>query len=191
AVSTRTLNSTNGSAEVHFTAEVPITNGGLTKTGAGTMRLTTANNYSGGTTVSAGRLLVNNLAGSATGSGRVTVEGGTVEGTGAIAGPVSVLAGGTIAPGNSIGNLTINNSLSLSGATVMELNAATGASDLIRGLTSVTYGGTLILSNLSGTVSASNVFKLFSASSYNGAFASIPLTPSTPGPGLAWNTNTL
>ena len=71
----------------------------------------------------------------------------------------------------------------------MELNAATGTNDLLRGLTSVTYGGTLTLSNLAGTITASNAFKLFSANSYTGSFAA--LMPSNPGPNLAWNTNTI
>ncbi len=71
----------------------------------------------------------------------------------------------------------------------MELNAAMGTNDLVRGLTSVAYGGTLTLSNLAGTITASNTFKLFSANSYSGAFAA--LTPASPGPDLAWNTNTL
>jgi hypothetical protein len=96
---------------------------------------------------------------------------------------------GTLAPGTSIGVLTISNSLSLSGVTVMELNAATGTNDVVRGLTSVTYGGTLTLSNLAGTITASNAFKLFSANSYSGVFAT--LTPASPGLALAWNTNTL
>jgi hypothetical protein len=46
-----------------------------------------------------------------------------------------------------------------------------------------------MLSNLAGTVTASNIFKLFSASSYAGAFST--LTPAAPGSGFAWNTNTL
>jgi len=71
----------------------------------------------------------------------------------------------------------------------MELNAAAGTNDVVRGLTSVTYGGTLTLSNLAGTITALNAFKLFSATSYRGAFAA--LNPASPGPGLAWNTNTL
>jgi hypothetical protein len=71
----------------------------------------------------------------------------------------------------------------------MELDATTRTNDLIRGLTSVTYGGTLALSNLSGTITASSAFKLFNANSYGGAFTSI--TPASPGPGLAWNTNAL
>jgi autotransporter-associated beta strand protein len=179
----------NGADDVDFSADVPITNGALTKNGPGAMRLTAANTYSGGTTVSVGRLLVNNTTGSGTGSGRVTVEGGILGGSGTIAGAVSILAGGTIAPGTSIGALTINNSLNLSGVAAMEIHAGAGTADLIRGLSSVTYGGTLSLSNLSGTITPANAFKLFSANTYQGAFAAI--TPATPGPGLAWNTNTL
>jgi len=186
---TRSFSIANGAAEVDFSANVPVANGALTKAGTGTMRLNAANTYTAGTTVSAGRLLVNNATGSGTGSGSVTVNGGVLGGTGTIAGAVTIFDGGTIAPGNSIGALTISNSLTLSGVTVMELNAAARTNDLVRGLTMVTYGGTLALSNLSGTVTASSAFKLFSANSYHGAFAA--LTPAIPSPGLAWNTNTL
>ncbi len=185
----RTLTIGNGVADVDLSSDVPVSNGGLTKGGAGTMRLNVAGTYGGGTTVSAGRLLVNNPAGSGTGSGIVTVEAGMLGGTGSISGAVSVLAAGTIAPGTSIGALTINNSLSLSGTTLMEVNATNGASDLIRGVTSLGYGGTLVISNLGGTITTSNTFKLFSANAYTGAFAA--LSPATPGAGLAWNTNTL
>jgi len=185
----RSFNVANGSAEVDLSADVPVINGALTKVGGGTMRLTAANSYSGGTTVSAGRLLVNNATGSGTGSGSVTVDGGILGGTGRITGVVMILAGGMIAPGNSIGVLTISNSLTLSGVAVMELNATARTNDVVRGLASVTYGGTLVLSNLSGSIGPSNAFKLFNANSYQGAFAA--LTPAIPGPGLAWNTNTL
>jgi autotransporter-associated beta strand protein len=179
----------NGAADVDFSVDVPLTNGALSKSGAGTMRFNAANSYSGGTTVSAGRLLVNNTTNSGTGSGGVTVNGGVLGGTGTIAGTVAILGGGTLAPGTSIGTLTISNSLTLSGVMVMELNAATRTNDLVRGLTTVSYGGTLSLSNLAGSIVASNAFKLFSANSYNGTFAAI--TAASPGPNLAWNTNTL
>jgi hypothetical protein len=53
----------------------------------------------------------------------------------------------------------------------------------------VTYGGTLMLTNLSAPFSSNNVFKLFSAASYAGAFTSV--SPAVPAPGFAWNTNTL
>lgn len=178
----------NGTGEVDFSSDVALTNGGLVKLGAGTMRLGGASTYAGGTIVSAGRLLVDNAAGSATGSGSVTVDGGTLFGSGTVTGPVTIAPGGTLAPGLFLGALTVSNSLTLSGTALMELNAATRTSDQVRGLTSVAYGGTLVLSNISGIIATSNTFKLFSANSYQGAFAVI--TPTNPGPDLAWNTNT-
>jgi len=85
--------------------------GGITKTGAGATRLENANTYSGGTTVSAGTLLVTNSSGSATGSGAVTTASSTIlGGTGMISptGTNNVTLGGSVAPGvsGSAGTLT-------------------------------------------------------------------------------------
>src|SRR5206468_11901346 len=117
--------------------------GMVQKQGAGRLVLTGAHTYTGSTTVRAGTLLVNGIIGASA----VTVTGGTLGGNGLIQGPVTVQSAGRLAPGASIGVLTISNSLNLSGVTVMELNAATGTNDLVRGLTSIAYGGTLTLSN--------------------------------------------
>ncbi len=86
------------------------TGGALTKTGTGTLELTHANTYTGGTIVGAGKLLANNTTGSATGSGSVTVQSGaTLGGDGAISGAVTIDGGGHIAPGNSVGSLATGN----------------------------------------------------------------------------------
>jgi len=69
------------------------TGGSLTKTGKGKLSLTNANTYTGGTTISAGTLLVKNKTGSGTGSGSVQVSTGTLGGTGKIAGAVTVGTG--------------------------------------------------------------------------------------------------
>jgi fibronectin-binding autotransporter adhesin len=159
--------------------------GTMEQQAAGKLVLTGTHNYTGATTVTAGTLLVNGVMGSTA----VTATGGTLGGNGLIQGPVTIQPAGRLAPGTGIGALTVSNSLSLSGFTVMELNAAAGTNDLVRGLTSVTYGGTLMLANLAGAIAASNTFKLFDANSYSGAFAA--LTPAIPRQGLAWNTNTL
>jgi autotransporter-associated beta strand protein len=159
--------------------------GTVEKQAAGRLVLTGTNTYTGTTTVSAGTLFVNGVIGPSA----VTVAGGTLSGHGLIEGSVRIQSAGRLAPGTPIGTLTISNSLILAGVTVMELNAATGDSDLVSGLTSVTYGGTLTLTNVAGTMTAAHAFKLFSANSYSGTFRAI--TPASPGPGLAWNTNSL
>ena len=94
-----------------------ISGNSLTKTGGGTLTLSGNNLYTGGTTVSAGTLLVSNTSGSGTGSSALTVaSGATLGGVGTIAGDVTVT--GTLAPGASIGKLTVSGDLFLaSGST--------------------------------------------------------------------------
>jgi autotransporter-associated beta strand protein len=155
---------------------------GLRKEGAGLLILSGANTYTGGTTVSEGTLRVNgSLAGAA-----VNVTGGTLAGTGTIGGAVTVQAGATLAPGVTLGTMTINSALTLAAGsrTEVDLNAATGTNDLVRGLTIATFGGTLMVNNLAGTVTNGQRFKLFNAAAASGNFTNI--TPA-PGPGLAWS----
>jgi autotransporter-associated beta strand protein len=77
--------------------------GSLTKKGTGTLVLTNANTYTGGTTISGGWLVMNNSDGSATGTGAVRVNAGISAGRGTIAGEVIVGtgsgAGAALAPG--------------------------------------------------------------------------------------------
>ncbi len=86
----------NGVAELDLSVNVPITNGALTKAGAGTMSLNAANTYSGGTTVQAGRL---ELAGSLN-SGLTVISGilalGTGTGARTVNGNLAVNAAGTL-----------------------------------------------------------------------------------------------
>src|SRR5262245_18175852 len=69
------------------------TGGSLAKAGRCKLSLTNANTYTGGTTITQGTLLVKNITGSATGSGAVQVNGGTLGGTGKINGAVTVGTG--------------------------------------------------------------------------------------------------
>ena len=84
-------------------------------------------------------------------AGSVNVANGTLlGGTGTIAGAVSVLGGGIVAPGTSPGTLTVNNIFSLADTSVLEfeVNAAdqtvgSGVNDLIAGVTNLTLDGVL------------------------------------------------
>ena len=74
--------------------------GNVTKSGSGTVALTGANTFTGGTRISAGTLLANNTTGSATGKGTVTVDnGGTLGGSGQVIGGMILNSGGVVEPG--------------------------------------------------------------------------------------------
>ena len=78
------------------------TNASLVKTGSATLTLLGINGYTGPTTVNAGSLIVN---GSIALSVSHCESGGTIGGTGIL--PNTFISGGALAPGNSIGTLTI------------------------------------------------------------------------------------
>jgi hypothetical protein len=79
--------------------------------------------------------------------------GGTLRGSGnTIGGPVTVNPGGTFYAGfasNAIGNLTISNSLSLAGNTIVAINKDVAPSnDVVNVTGALSYGGTLTVYNL-------------------------------------------
>jgi autotransporter-associated beta strand protein len=157
------------------------------KIGTGTQILRGANTCTGSTMAGSGSLIVNGSLASAS----VTVmNGATLGGNGILGGSLVVNTGGTVAPGNSaIGSLTVNNGVTLQGATLMELNKTAGTNDEIVSATTITYGGTLVVANLAGSFAATDSFKLFTASTYLGAFNSI--SPSYPAVGLLWDSSSL
>jgi autotransporter-associated beta strand protein len=133
-----------------------ISDGGAAATalvfnGPGSLTLTGNHSFSGGTTVNAGSLIINNTAGSGTGSGAVSINSGaTLGGNGAIAGQVSLAAGATLAPGsNGSGTLTFNNDLGLNNASVLQFQLGAN-SDPVAVTGDLTLGGTLNLTNRAG-----------------------------------------
>ena len=93
-------------------------------------------------------MLVNNPAGSGTGTGAVTVlSGATLGGTGTIGGPVTV--NGALAPGNSPGTLTVSNSLATGSGAALQYQLGT-SSDLTAISGNLTLGGTLNVADAGG-----------------------------------------
>ncbi len=91
--------------------------GVVNQVGGGTTILTGTNTYTGATNINAGTLRINGNQTGATGLTSV-FAGGTLGGTGILGGGLTAFAGGTIAPGNSIGTLTVNGNYTSNGGTL-------------------------------------------------------------------------
>jgi T5SS/PEP-CTERM-associated repeat protein len=171
----------------------------LTNSSRSVLHLSSGTLQTGGTTVSSGSVFAPGIGGPVlelVGNGihqfadGLFLPGGAVlKGNGMLIG--NVTNAGTLSPGASIGQLVISGDLVLTPGSInlFELNKTLGTNDNIIGLSSVTYGGTLQLTNLSGTLTAGDSFKLFNATSYSNSFTSI--VPAIPGAGLKWNTANL
>jgi autotransporter-associated beta strand protein len=124
--------------------------GGVVKTTAGIVTLTAFNSYAGGTTIGGGKLVVNNLSGSGTGTGPVSVSnGGLLAGTGSISGRVTNALGGSISAGNEIGVLNLGSTVWFGGATNRwDLGNATGTAGT--GWDLLNINGTLTLNATAG-----------------------------------------
>lgn len=148
----------------------------LRKSGGGTWILTNANTYSGDTTIDAGTLLVQNIAGSATGTGDVLVQAGaTLGGTGTITGPVT-FDGGILAPGNSAGTLALGPTV-FDAASILEFQldmpgiVGNQINDLAAVAGNLTLDGTLDVTGLANF--GSGFYRLFN---YSGALTDNGLT---------------
>ena len=164
--------------------------GALTQNSAGgTLILSGNNTYTGTTTVSSGTLLIN---GSTSASSAFTVNSGTLGGNGTIAGSVTV-NGGTIAPGNSPGVLTVGSlALNSTSTTAFEINGTTAAgTDYDRIV--VTPGGALSLNGnftiaFGASALSNTTINLFNyTTTHSGDFASLTSTGYYNNSGAAWN----
>ncbi len=161
--------------------------GAVAQSGAGTLELSGSNTYSGGTIINSGKLLVNNIANSGTGSGPVVVNSGaTLGGTGAIAGAVTVNAGAHMAPGASLESLDVG-SLTLAAGSILDFELDTildvDSSDLINvtatnGLT--INGGTLNLTN-AGSMTGGTYALIDYSGTLNGNLGNISFGITPPG----------
>lgn len=168
ATSVRVGDGTNTGADFTATIASAITGpGSLNKTDLGTLILEGNNSYAGGTTLTAGKLVVNGTVGD------VTVNGGSLGGSGTV-GAVAFNSGAVIAPGNSIGTLNAT-SLVFNSGSAFEVevndggNAAGINNDLLAASGTVTInGGTVHVKPENGTddgstYAANTVYTIMSA----------------------------
>jgi autotransporter-associated beta strand protein len=184
--------------------------GNLIKTGSSPLKLAAANTFTGSLMLSNGTVAllgggsVSSCSTLALGAGTTLdvsgrsdktlslVAGQALQGYGTINGNLTVNAGATAAPGDpaNLGTLIATNAVVLLGTTVMKLNKSSATNDVIGGAASLTYGGTLAVSNLAGMLTVGDRFRLFGAAKFMpSAFTAI--SPSTPGQGLVWDTSRL
>ena len=172
-------------------------NTSFTKAGAGVMELDPQNSgsyYNQPVSVNGGTLVLNGPLG----DGAVTVAGNaSLFASGGIDGQTIILSGGTFGVGyTNINTLQLGNTLTFnSGSTnymKISKNGGTLVSDQVQSLTSVTYGGSLVVKNVTsdGTSLASgDVVQLFTSAAYAGEFANYIL-PALPA-GLGWDVTQL
>lgn len=184
--------------------------GGLTKTGTGILTLNETNNLGGSTAVNEGTLMLtsdSSLAGSpsilvASGAvldvsalpGGLTIASGQVlSGYGTVNGAVTVAPGGAVMPGAGSGTLNVQGGVDLLGTANLQAwkNSGVLTNTTLAASGSLTFGGASILKlvQYGDTLTGGEVFNLFAASSFSGAFYAWTLPALNPG--LNWCFNQL
>jgi fibronectin-binding autotransporter adhesin len=153
--------------------------GALTKAGAGILTLNGINTYSGLTAVSAGTLAIGDVNNpNASVAGSIAVDAGTLQGHGNVLGTLTNF-GGTVAPGGSIGRLTVGQFTQGPNGTLRIEVSPTVASQL-RVLGAANLNGTLALAYQPGSYTAAR-YPILTASSITGTFPNVTGTVPTPG----------
>jgi autotransporter-associated beta strand protein len=157
-----------------------ISNFSIVAVDGGTVILSGSSTYAGPTTVVSGTLLANNTAGSALGTGNVSVESGALlGGTGSISGTTTVQSGGTLTGGaaNAIGTLTLG-ALDLAPGSIFhfDVNTTTGSYDLLNVDSLSLNGSTLFFNDLnSAPLSIGTIIPLINFDTFTrGFFAGLP-----------------
>ncbi len=187
---TLTVGSSDNLSSASFTGTIGG-QGALAVGGTGTLTLSTGNSYSGGTTVNSGTLRLTYGFGTATGSGNITLNGGTLaSGTLGIASGNIVAGAGphAIAPGGigsfgalNVGGVALNSNSTLDFDLGTPVSGGSYGGDLISlGAAGLTVTGNPVL-NLSSNPMATGDYRLFSGSLAGGSLSNISFAQAPPG----------
>jgi fibronectin-binding autotransporter adhesin len=147
--------------------------GGVNLQGTGTFTLTGTNLYTGPTSVNSGTLVVNGSILSPT-----TVQtGGTLRGIGTLH---NLINNGLVAPGNSIGTMTVmgNYTQSSSGTLGVEINSA-GQSSVLNVSGTATLAGSVLVTVDPGTYPTTATYTFLNAATVSGTFSNLAFSPSS------------
>lgn len=169
-----------------------IGTGTVNKTGLAKLDFTTNNGlFNGETNIDAGNLALNNLLG-----GNVNVNSnGMLSGTGTVGGDLNVNAGGTVAPGNSIGIMTVNGDFTQAANStfLVQADGSGNASKLIvEGQTSINVGANVDVIPSVVQLAPNTIYQttiLHSNSGVSGTYAGVFSTNPLIGVGLSYDPN--
>jgi hypothetical protein len=198
----RSINVTNPTGAVISGA---VSGYGLNKTGQGLLTINGVCSHNGPTTVSVGPLAVGPAAvftGATSflvgGSGLLNVSAApgfailpnqTLSGSGKVVGDVTV--NGALFPGDVFATLTFSNNLTLGPGSVTTVRISRNLQTIEKAVCYgvLTFGGSLVVSNVGPSLLAGDTFDLFGFTGAPGMFASLTLPALDPG--LTWNTSNL
>jgi autotransporter-associated beta strand protein len=140
--------------------------GGVQKNGGGALTLTGTNSYTGATALNQGGLIVN---GSIASSSALTVNNNTfVGGTGTLP-TTTVNAGGMLAPGNSIGTISVNGNLTFNAGSTYFVEVSPTEADRTNVTGTASLAGTVAAVFLPGSY-IQRSYTLIAAAARNGTF---------------------
>jgi fibronectin-binding autotransporter adhesin len=148
---------------------------GLVKTGLGQLRITgDGSAFTGHTQVQAGMLTVGAGGAGRLGGTLTVADGATLQGTGTV-GSTTLHSGSTIAPGNSIGTLTVAGDLGLLPGSVyrVEADPASAASDRIAVAGTATLAGSVVHISAESGFASTRQYTILSASTLQGQFGAV------------------
>lgn len=140
----------------------------LNKHGAGTLILNDVNTYTGLTDIHAGKVVVGATSTHTTAqiAGDVDVHSGAaLGGHGQVLGDVTMRSGASLAPGNSIGTITVNN-ITFAAGSVLEFDVEpNGASDLVdvTGTATINGGTVSVIAGSAGTWADNTTYTVLAA----------------------------
>ena len=163
----------NQSANASYDGNISGT-GSFTKTGTGTLILNGTNTYSGPTTVTGGTLEIGDAShtGASLASDVTVGANGALAGHGSLLGSVTNTGGGILAPGGSVGTLTVGGNYTQGATSSLKIEVSPAAASKLAVGSIASLAGTLVLVYDPGLY-VGKTYTILSASNVSGSFSTL------------------